>query len=277
VGTIHVADHDVIDITNIHRQFLYSPVLVGEKKALVARQKLAEMNPFIYVEAHDVFVHAGNVEALLEGIHLVLDCTDNMRTKFLLHDACFLHRIPLVSASVYKYVGQVRSFDPATGLGCLRCSTAETPSDSLIGNCNDFGVLGASVGVVGNIQAGEAIAFLLNRTNATLSETLYLDLKALTQMKVRNGKREGCASCSGNLPLERDDFEIDSDILNDDFEIVDIRTVSEDMLSQYVTSSRKVAVLCDRGIRSLRAVKALRAKGHSHFFSVRGGASAVLK
>jgi molybdopterin/thiamine biosynthesis adenylyltransferase/molybdopterin synthase catalytic subunit len=275
VGHIDLVDFDKVDISNLHRQTLFSPALVGEKKAIIAKIKLMELNPFIEVRGMDRHVNVGNVEELILGRDLVLDCTDNMRTKFLLHDACFKLRIPLISASIFQDQGQVRTFVPSSDLGCLRCTYQETPDDVLLGNCNDFGVLGAAVAVIGHIQASEAIRFLQTGSNSTLNETFYCDLNTLSQMKIKNIKRQDCLCCAGQVRLETDDFEIDAGDLNSDFAVVDIRETSEDDLPHLANSGKKIAVLCQRGVRSYRAVKALRAQGQDQFYSIRGGACSL--
>lgn len=257
VGTIHVADHDTVDISNIHRQVLYSPAVVGEKKALIARKVLSELNPFVRVVSHDVFVDSNCVEGLVRDQHLVLDCTDNMRAKFLLHDACFKLKIPLISASVFKQEGQVRTFVPSANLGCLRCTISDAPDDALLGNCNDFGSLAPVVGAIGSIQASEAIAFLQNKHNSTILETFYLNLKTLTQTKIRNIRRENCASCTGRMEIQSDDVEVDPQEIDATFEVVDIRNAADEILLPFVSSPKKIAVLCDRGVRSLGRVPIL--------------------
>lgn len=275
VGRISIADFDKIDISNIHRQPLYSPGVVGEKKVVVAQKRLSELNSFIHIEALDLFVDVDNVEELIQNQDLVLDCTDNMRTKLLLHDACFKHQIPLVSASVYRDEGQIRSFDPKSQTGCLRCSYEKTPEDALLGNCNDFGVLGASLGVIGGIQAREAISFLLTQTNTTVQETFYFDIQSLSVMKIKNIKRDSCPCCLGLVELKKNELEVHFKDLGEDFVLVDIQNTPAEVLEKYIGAEKKIAVLCHRGIKSLKAVQALRAQGHQHFYSVKGGACSL--
>lgn len=280
VGHLDIVDFDRVAISNIHRQPLYSPGVVGEKKVLVAKTKLMALNPFIHVHGHDQKITAANVERFLQGQHLVLDCTDNLETKFLLHDACFKLGIPVISASIYQFEGQIRTFDPRRGQGCLRCAYATTPEDSQLGNCNDFGVLGASVGAIGSLQANEALMFLLNGTNSTTEVTYYLDLRNLSQMKIKNLKRDGCSVCEGRVEflkeeLEKDELEVDLSELSGDFELVDIREQEDACLETWQKSDKKIVVYCHRGIRSKRLVKDLRARGYSHYYSLRGGACSL--
>lgn len=263
VGHIGIVDFDQISISNIHRQFMYSPNLVGEKKAVVAKSRLKEVNPFISVDALIESFKASHVA----GYDLVLDCTDNMATKYFIHDVCFKNKVPLISAGVYKFEGQVRTFIP--GKGCLRCHVTETPDDSLLGNCNDFGVLGATTAVLGSIQASEAIEFLVHGKNATHESTLHLNVKTLTQMKIKNTAKTDCPVCLGQVEIKTSDLEVET---SQDGRLVDIREMSDEEISQLNFSAEKIILACHRGVRSKKVVEALRAQGHAHVYSLKGGA-----
>lgn len=264
VGHIGIVDFDSISISNIHRQFLYSPNLIGEKKAIVAKSRLLELNPFIKVEAIVDSFRSHHVE----GYDLVLDCSDNMSTKYFIHDVCFKFKRPLISAGVYKFEGQLRTFVPQTG--CLRCHQGVTPDDSLLGNCNDFGVLGATTSVLGSIQASEAIEFLMTGKNSTLEATLHFNVKTLTQMRIRNTSRSDCSTCFGQGEIMSDDLEVDS---ASGMKFIDIRDLSDEQVVGMHFSEGKTALCCHRGNRSKKLASTLRKLGHSQVYSFRGGAS----
>lgn len=273
VGHIDIVDFDTISLSNIHRQPLYSPDVVGEKKVVVAQNKLSTLNPFIHVHGHDKRIDATNVEKMILGKDLVLDCTDNLETKFLLHDACMKHKIPLLSASIYQFEGQIRTFVPEV-TGCLRCVVSETPDDALLGNCNDFGVLGSSVSILGHMQASEAIQFLQHKNNATMESTYFFNVKTLTPMKVKNLKRENCECCQGKVEIKVNEFEIDVAALNTmDAVLVDVRDQDDKILDNFKNSGKPVVVCCHRGIRSKRLVSEMRLQGYLNFYSLKGGAS----
>lgn len=261
IGNITILDPDTISISNIHRQSLFSPNLVGEKKATIAMNKIQTLNPFIKVNAILERVKLIHIEH-----DLVIDCTDNMETKYFLHDVCFKLRIPLISSSVYKAEGQIRTFSPGSEHGCLRCFSKTTPDDSLLGNCNDLGVLGATTSVLGSLQAHEAIQFLLNGKNTTLTHTFYLNLNDLSQMKIKN-TGTACDVCQGHIELSFNDIEVDGGM-----EILDIRNLSdEDVL---LLKPQKVALCCHRGVRSKKLALSLRDHGYE-VFSLKGGACSL--
>jgi sulfur-carrier protein adenylyltransferase/sulfurtransferase len=266
VAKITIVDPDKISISNIHRQFIYAPNLVGEKKAIVARNFLMNLNPFIKVEA----LTASFAPELIEDHDLVLDCTDNMKAKYLIHDACLIKGIPFISAGVYQDQGQLRTI--VKGKGCWRCFVSTTPDDTLLGNCNDFGVIGATTNIIGSMQAKEAVEFLLKGHNASLDHTILIDTHSLKSMSLKNSYRDDCEYCSGLQQIIYNELEVEK---VGDALLVDIRGLQEEDLAPYQDSSRKVILYCDRGIRSLKVVEQLRAQGHQHFYSLKGGVASL--
>jgi len=277
VGRIEIADFDRVSLSNLHRQSFYSPEVVGESKSVIAKNRVAELNPFIQVLSHDSRIDIANVGTFISGRDLILDCTDNLDTKYLIHDACFKHRIPLISASVYRHTGQVRSFDPEGDHGCLRCIQTEAPDDSQIGNCNEAGTLGAVVSAIGAIQANEAIEFLQSHRNSTLVETFFMNFSDLATMKVRNFKNRECACCRGEREIEETEYEVSlNDLIPSEVELVDIRNHPDDYLERLQNqTAKKIVVYCHRGIRSKRLVRDQRELGFSQFYSLRGGACSL--
>lgn len=263
VGNITVVDHDDISLSNIHRQFLYAPNLVGEKKAIVAKNRLKELNPFIQINSIVERFHPNH----LKEIDFVVDCTDSMQAKYFIHDACLKARIPFISAGIYKSEGQIRTFIP--GKGCLRCFVAKTPDDTLLGNCNDFGVLGVTTSVIGSLEASETIEFLLKGTNASFESTMYFNLKTLAPMQIRNSSQKDCPVCAGSIELQLDDVEVDAHY---EGELFDIREMSdEEVLS--LTSDKNLILGCHRGIRARKMAQLMRERGVTKVYSLRGGIS----
>jgi adenylyltransferase/sulfurtransferase len=260
VGHITIVDHDVVSLSNLHRQSLYSVNLVGEKKAIASSKKIQELNPFIHVEGISERLKLEHVQH-----DLIIDCTDNLETKYFLHDLCHKLRLPLISASVYQNEGQIRTFIP--GEGCLRCHSVVTPDDSLLGNCNDFGVIGAVTNTLGSLQASEAIKFLSTGENSTTSHSFYLNVADLSIMKVKNLKKEGCKTCAGEVQILENPIEVSGGM-----EILDIRNLTDEEVM--ALKPHNVALCCHKGIRSKKLAVKLQEEGHE-VYSLKGGVSSL--
>lgn len=262
VGNITIVDPDKISISNIHRQTLFAPNLVGEKKAIVASHRIKELNPFISVTAIVDYVNEAHF-----AHDLVIDCTDNLETKYFLHDVCLKKRVPLISASVFKDEGQLRTIIP--GKSCMRCLIPETPSDSYLGNCNDHGVVGVTTSLLGSYQAREALTYLSEGKNSSSHETFYFNFKDLSINRFKNASNPQCQFCAGNFKMSYDEVDVD---VSHGLDILDIRDLSdEDVLSRSLSN---VALCCHRGVRSKKLALKLRDQGQK-VFSLKGGACSL--
>ena len=155
VGRLVIIDGDRLEPSNLHRQTLYALADCGQPKATLAAARVRALNPAVEAIAHAQRLDAANGRALLEGADLVIDCTDNFSTKFLLNDLAQQLRVPAVLASVYQYEGQLQVLRPDRDGACLRCVWPEATRDGLVGNCAEAGVLGPVPGVFGALQALE--------------------------------------------------------------------------------------------------------------------------
>jgi len=160
VGTLGIADFDRVEPHNLQRQLLHDDSTVGELKVVSAARRLRATNPFIKVVEHPEGVTATNALTLFSTYDLIIDGTDTFSTRYLNNDAAVLTRRPLVYGSIYKFEGQVTVFDPTSGSPCYRCLFPEPPSAGTVPNCGEAGVLGALCGVVGSLQALEAIKLI---------------------------------------------------------------------------------------------------------------------
>ena len=194
VGTLGIVDMDVVDASNLQRQVLHNLDRVGERKVDSAKKTLTALNPDVTVVTHDVRLGADNVLEILDGYDVVVDGTDNFPTRYLLNDASLLTRVPVVHGSIFRFEGQVTVFRPYEG-PCYRCLLPEPPPPELAPSCAEAGVLGVLPGIVGSIQALEAIKLLLGLGDPLVGRLLAYDAleQSFRTFKVRRDPR--CAAC----------------------------------------------------------------------------------
>jgi molybdopterin/thiamine biosynthesis adenylyltransferase/rhodanese-related sulfurtransferase/molybdopterin converting factor small subunit len=178
VGTLGVVDHDVVDRSNLQRQILHSDQRVGLSKVVSARQSIEALNPAVRVEAFETRLTSDNVEDILSRFELVVDGSDNFPTRYLVNDACVRLNLPCVHGSVYRFEGQVTVFWPDSPWGrgpCYRCLYPEPPPPDLAPSCAEAGVLGVLPGVIGLLQATEAVKLLLGIGQPLIGRLLHYD------------------------------------------------------------------------------------------------------
>ena len=160
VGTLGIIDMDVVDASNLQRQILHNTDRIGERKVDSAKKTLTLINPDVNVVAYDVRLGADNILDIIDGYDVIVDGTDNFPTRYLVNDASLRKRIPVVHGSIFRFEGQATVFNPYEG-PCYRCMIPEPPPAELAPSCAEAGVLGVLPGIVGSIQAVEAIKILL--------------------------------------------------------------------------------------------------------------------
>jgi sulfur-carrier protein adenylyltransferase/sulfurtransferase len=197
VGTIGVIDCDSVDLSNLQRQVIYDTASVGTAKATAARARLLSLNPHIELVAHQVELRADNVLQLFERYDIVLDGTDRFGTRYLSNDACVILRKPLVSAAIHRFEGQAMTYVPDRG-PCYRCLFPAPPGEGLVPNCAEAGVLGVLPGVMGTIQATEAIKLIVGAGEPLIGRLLTYDALAMRFEEFRFKRRADCAVCGDN-------------------------------------------------------------------------------
>ncbi len=190
VGTLGLADADIVSLSNLQRQVLYAAEDVGRPKIDSAVERLAALNPHVRIETHPVMLDAANASALIADHDLVLDGVDNFAARFALSDACVAAGKPLVSGAIGRWTGQVAVF---AGQPCYRCLVAETPPDAE--TCAMVGVVGALAGVVGSMMALEAIKLITGAGEALTGRLWLYDGLAGESRTVRIGADPDCPSC----------------------------------------------------------------------------------
>lgn len=198
VGTIGIVDFDRVDLSNLQRQIVFGTDDVTQSKATTAVARLHELNPHVELRTHCLELRASNVMDLLRDYDLVIDGTDRFATRYLVNDACVLSGKPLMSAAIHRFEGQAFTYVPQRG-PCYRCLFAEPPADGLVPNCAEAGVLGVLPGVMGTIQATEAIKFIIKRGELLIGRLLTYDALDMRFSEFRFERRHDCAVC-GDRP-----------------------------------------------------------------------------
>jgi molybdopterin/thiamine biosynthesis adenylyltransferase/rhodanese-related sulfurtransferase len=196
IGTLGLVDCDRVDISNLQRQVLYSTADVGRPKVELARERLQALNPEITVNAHAVELRASNIREVLGSYDIVLDGTDRLATRYLVNDACVLMGKPLVTAAIHRFEGQAMTYVPGQG-PCYRCLFAEA-DDSIVPNCAEAGVLGVLPGVLGTVQAAEAIKLVLGAGATLTGRLLTFDALQMQFQEFHFKRRSDCAVCGDN-------------------------------------------------------------------------------
>jgi molybdopterin/thiamine biosynthesis adenylyltransferase/rhodanese-related sulfurtransferase len=197
VGTLGIIDMDIVDASNLQRQILHNMDRIGERKVDSAKKTLTELNPDVDVVTYDVRLGADNVLDIIDGYDVIVDGTDNFPTRYLVNDASLLKRIPVVHGSIFRFEGQVSVFKPYEG-PCYRCLLPEPPPPELAPSCAEAGVLGVLPGIVGSIQALEAIKLLLDLGDPLVGRLLAYDAleESFRNFKVR--RDPNCPACGEN-------------------------------------------------------------------------------
>lgn len=285
VGHLGLVDADTLEASNLHRQPIYALADTGKSKAALARAAVLELNPHVNVAAHAIRFTAANALELVQSHDVVVDCSDNFRTKFLINDAAVLARRPAVFASVYQYEGQLQVYEPQATHACLRCLWPHATADGMVGNCAEAGVLGPVPGAFGSLQALLTLKILLGIPGQLGGELLLLDFMNFSSIKLKAPRRGACAApaCALIHELQREEPDIEIELpslaaaAQQRFEVIDIRTAEE--IAVQPTAARHIAMpalladpellsttgryllVCASGKRSLAAARELRQRG----------------
>jgi adenylyltransferase/sulfurtransferase len=200
VGRIGVADHDTVELSNLQRQIIHSTADVGQGKARSAAAAVTALNPDCEVTVIPERVSASNVRAIVRGWNVVLDGSDNFGTRFLVADCCRLEGVPLVSAAAVMWSGQLLVQLPGAGNPCYRCMFREPPPPGLAPSCREAGILGAVVGVMGSLQALEAVKIITGVGEPLSHQLLVYDALSTAFMTVKRAPNPRCPLC-GEHPV----------------------------------------------------------------------------
>jgi adenylyltransferase/sulfurtransferase len=297
VGVLGIVEGDVLDASNLHRQVLYALDDVGRPKAELMSERLRALNPAIVITTHCERITTANAEQLLAPYDVIVECSDNFATKFIVNDAAVRAGKAVVFASVYQYEGQLQVYRPDSDGACLRCLWPQATRDGIVGNCAEAGVLGPVPGVLGSLQALEVLKLLLGLPGQLREDMVLVDLLSLEHRKIRTTRRAECAH-GASMPhreaVAAADLEVSfaelAQAVRAGYVLLDVREPQEiatapllpganlqiplvSLLSDHAAldRQRKYLVVCARGTRSRAAVEHLREHGFRDVYSLRGG------
>jgi len=197
IGTLGLVDFDVVDASNLQRQIIHSTKDIGRKKLDSAEEKLIALNPALNVVKHDTMLTSANALDILKDYDIVADGTDNFPTRYLVNDACVLLGKPNVYGSIFRFEGQASVFATEDG-PCYRCLYPEPPPPGLVPSCAEGGVLGILPGLVGVIQATEAIKLILGKGDSLIGRLLLVDALNMRFRELKLRKNPECPVCGTN-------------------------------------------------------------------------------
>ena len=196
VGTIGIADADEVDLSNLQRQIIHQTKDVGVPKVESARETMEAMNPDVKVNTYHEFITSENILDIIKDYDFVIDATDNFPAKFLINDACVMAKKPFSHAGIIRFQGQLMTYVPGEG-PCYRCVFKEPPPKNAVPTCKEAGVIGAMGGVIGSLQAMEAVKYILGVGDLLTGYLLTYDALKMEFHKIKLPPRgDGCAVCS---------------------------------------------------------------------------------
>ncbi len=200
VGRMGIVDFDVVDFTNLQRQIIHSTANVGRPKLDSAKERIAEINPYVQVDTYETALTSENAMELFEPYDIIVDGTDNFPTRYLVNDACVLMGKPNVYGSIFRFEGQATVFYAKEG-PCYRCLYPEPPPPGLVPSCAEGGVLGVLPGVIGVIQAIETVKLILGKGDSLIGRLLLFDALKMRFRELKLRKNPDCPVCGENRTI----------------------------------------------------------------------------
>ena len=307
VGTIGIIDFDKVDETNLQRQILFSINDIGKNKAIAAKERLEQLNQFVKFEVYVEKLTSKNALSIFNNYDVVVDGTDNFSTRYLVNDACVITEKPLVYGAIYKFEGQVSVFNYQNGPS-YRCLFPEPPKPGSVPSCSDVGVIGVLPGIIGTQQANEALKIILEIGTLLSGKLLMYDAlqSSFTTLKVNRSEEQITKVLNSKNDFENNDYdlfcgikpaglkgEITSSELkkileNEALQLLDVREEWEQpKIENYevlniplnqipaslvqIDKTKKTIVICQHGVRSLKAIEFLKANGFNNLINLTGG------
>ena len=209
IGTIGIADADTVDLSNLQRQVIHFTPDIGKPKVISAKEKIEAINPDVQVRTYHEWISAANIMAIIKEYDFVVDGTDNFAAKFLINDACVLAGKPYSHGGILQFVGQTITVLPGKST-CYRCIFPTPPPKDAIPTCSQAGVIGVLPGVIGSIQATEAIKFLLGKGELLTGRILMYDALGMKFRDVAINRNPHCPVCGENPTITEIRDELDA-------------------------------------------------------------------
>ncbi|HEX4638572.1 MAG TPA: molybdopterin-synthase adenylyltransferase MoeB [Chthoniobacterales bacterium] len=308
IGTLGLVDFDDVDLSNLQRQILHGTKDVGRKKLDSARDRLRDVNPTIEIETHQTRLTSANAMEIISKYDIVVDGSDNFQTRYLSNDVCVFAKKPNVYGSVFRFDGQTTVFAPHLGGPCYRCLFPEPPEPGSVPNCAQAGVLGVLPGIVGTIQANEAIKLILGIGEPLIGRLLYFDALKMKFREFNLRRDPQCPVCGEaptiTEPIDYEQFcgvgttaavptvsvaELKQKLeTHENFQLVDVREPFEHEMESIdgakliplgelperlneLERQPLTIVHCHSGQRSAQAVRLMREAGFANVFNLEGG------
>lgn len=199
VGTIGIADADEVDLSNLQRQIIHSTEDVGKAKVKSAKETMNQLNPDVTVNTYRTFVTSENIQELIKDYDFIIDGTDNFPAKFLINDACVMAKKPFSHAGIIRFQGQLMTYVPGEG-PCYRCVFRNPPPKDAVPTCKQAGVIGAMGGVIGSLQAMEAVKYILGAGDLLTGYLLTYDALKMEFRKIKLPKHVSDCPVCGEHP-----------------------------------------------------------------------------
>lgn len=199
VGTIGIADADAVDLSNLQRQVIHTTADIGKPKVDSAKETMEAINPDVHVVTYHEFLYSENIADIVREYDFVLDGTDNFAAKFLINDACVMQGVPFCHAGIIRFEGQLMTWVPGADVPCYRCVFHEPPPKDAVPTCRQAGVIGAMAGVIGCLQAMEAVKYLTGAGELLTGHILVYNALDNEFRKIRIPRDKHCAVC-GDAP-----------------------------------------------------------------------------
>ncbi|MEX6690560.1 HesA/MoeB/ThiF family protein [Danxiaibacter flavus] len=299
VGTLGIVDGDVVEESNLQRQILYTSADVSKPKAVVAKARIEQLNPFVTIEAHTVFISSDNALEIIKPYDIVVDGSDNFATRYMVNDACVMLNKPLVFGSIYKFEGQVAVFNYNDG-PTYRCLFPEAPNVDEVPNCATIGVVASLPGIIGTIQANEVIKIITQHGEVLSGKLWVMDVATMQTQVLQFSKnpsnknithlRQQSAVCSSKG--EAISFTRLKEVLeNSIVQLVDVREKEEHKIRnigglniplstfkdnfQQMDPKITTVLYCAAGVRSRTAMELLVNNGFKEVYSLENGISGI--